>query len=158
GTNNGTINTTNNNNTTNTTNNNTTNNNTTNNNTTNNNTTNNTTNNNTTNNTTNNNTTNNITNKNGLDEKETHRRIEEANKPLTEQFEKLAQQIAREKGIPVAPLRVILNKLGQTQIGDDDDISRRFNEMADELLKLRQEVARAGQSPGLASLSEQTQE
>src|SRR5258707_10181075 len=67
----------------------------------------------------------------GLDEK----RLAEAQKPRADQLEKLAIQVARDKGVEVAPLRAILVKMGEVGVRDED-IPQRLNEKADELIKL----------------------
>jgi tetratricopeptide (TPR) repeat protein len=82
----------------------------------------------------------------GLDEKAVARQIGEALKPLTEQQEQLAKQVAREKGVEIAPLRSILAKLGEAGVRDQD-IARRLDEKANELISLREEIARLRQGP-----------
>jgi tetratricopeptide (TPR) repeat protein len=76
----------------------------------------------------------------GLDEKQVGRRVAEAQQPLTDQLEKLAAQVAREKGVGIAPLRAILRKLGEAGVADED-VPRRLDDKADELIKLREEIA-----------------
>src|SRR5919201_238381 len=71
----------------------------------------------------------------GLDEQQVQLRIAAAQKPLTDQFEKLAAQVAREKGVEVAPLRSILVKLGEAGVADQD-VAKRLDEKANELIKL----------------------
>jgi hypothetical protein len=56
----------------------------------------------------------------GLDEKQVGERVAEAQKPLADQLERLAIQVAREKGVEIAPLRAILVKLGVTVVGDEE--------------------------------------
>jgi len=93
----------------------------------------------------------------GLDEKKVGERIGETQKPLADQLEKLAIQVAREKGVEVAPLRAILVKMGEAGIRDED-IPKRIDEKADELLKLREESARLRRGPAeLASFAEQAE-
>ena len=70
----------------------------------------------------------------GLDEQQIQLRIAAAQKPLTDQFEKLAAQVAREKGVEVAPLRAILVKLGEAGVADQD-VAKRLDQKADELRK-----------------------
>ena len=70
----------------------------------------------------------------GLDEQQVQLRIAAAQKPLTDQFEKLAAQVAREKGVEVAPLRAILVKLGEAGVADQD-VAKRLDQKADELRK-----------------------
>jgi tetratricopeptide (TPR) repeat protein len=50
-------------------------------------------------------------------------------------------RIAQEKGVPVAPLRAVLEKLGAAEIANED-IPKRLAAAADELLVLRQELQR----------------
>jgi tetratricopeptide (TPR) repeat protein len=89
----------------------------------------------------------------GLDEK----RLAEAQKPRADQLEKLAIQVARDKGVEVAPLRAILVKMGEVGVRDED-IPQRLNEKADELIKLREEIARLRGGPAeLASFAEQAE-
>ena len=73
----------------------------------------------------------------GLDEREVERRHREQ----MDGQERILQAIAREKGVEEAPLRAVLAKLGQ--IGAPlAEIPGRLNEAADELLRLRADLAR----------------
>ena len=93
----------------------------------------------------------------GLDEKKTGQQIAASEQRIKGELDKLASEIARQKGVEVAPLRVILAKLGEAGVGDDD-IARRLGEKADELVRLRDEVARLRQGPAeLASFAAQAQ-
>src|SRR5258706_4584534 len=93
----------------------------------------------------------------GLDEKKVGERITEAQKPLADQLEKFAIQVAREKGVEVAPLRAILVKMGEAGVRDED-IPKRLDEKAGELIKLREEIARLRRGPAeLASFAEQAE-
>src|SRR5580692_2006792 len=93
----------------------------------------------------------------GLDEKQVGQQVSEAQKPLTKQLEKLAAQVARDKGVEIAPLRSILVKLGEAGVGDEN-IAKRLDEKADELIKLRAEIAKLRQGPAeLASYAQQAQ-
>jgi tetratricopeptide (TPR) repeat protein len=93
----------------------------------------------------------------GLDEKKTAEAIAKAQKPLADQLERLAIQVAQEKGVPVAPLRAILLKLGEAGVSDED-LPRRLDAMADEILRLRDEIAQDKQGPQeLASFAQQAQ-
>ena len=93
----------------------------------------------------------------GLDEKQVAQRVAEAQRPLAGQLEELAKQVARDKGIEVAPLRAILVKMGEAGFRDED-IPQRLNEKADELIKLREEIARLRRGPAeLASFAEQAE-
>ena len=74
----------------------------------------------------------------GLDEKEVGQELRKAQQPLRDELERLAAQVAREKGVEVAPLRAILVKLGEAGV-TDEDIPKRLDEKADELIKLRAE-------------------
>src|SRR5919201_4868862 len=93
----------------------------------------------------------------GLDEQQVQLRIAAAQKPLTDQFEKLAAQVAREKGVEVAPLRAILVKLGEAGVADQD-VAKRLDEKANELIKLREEIAELrGSGTQAASLAQTAQ-
>jgi tetratricopeptide (TPR) repeat protein len=93
----------------------------------------------------------------GLNEKQVGQQVTDAQKPLTEQLEKLAAQVARDKGVEVAPLRAILVKFGEAGVRDED-ISERLDEKADELIRLREEIAKLRQGPAeLASYAQQAQ-
>jgi len=72
--------------------------------------------------------------------------LAEAQKPLAEGLEKLAAQVAREKGVAVASLRTILEKLGEAGI-KDEDIPKILEAKADELVKLRAEIDKLRQGP-----------
>ena len=93
----------------------------------------------------------------GLDEKKAGQQISAAQKPMEDKLERLAAEVARQKGVEVAPLRAILIKLGEAGVRDDD-IAQRLGDKADELVKLRREIARLRQGPAeLASFGEQAQ-
>jgi tetratricopeptide (TPR) repeat protein len=93
----------------------------------------------------------------GLDENRFGERIAEAQKPVADRLEKLAIQVAREKGVEVAPLRAILVKMGEAGVRDED-IPKRLDEKADELIKLREESARLRRGPAeLTSFAEQAE-
>jgi tetratricopeptide (TPR) repeat protein len=93
----------------------------------------------------------------GLDEKQVEQRVAEAQKPLAGQLEELAKQVARDKGVEVAPLRAILVKMGEVGVRDED-IPKRLSEKADELIKLREEIARLRRGPAeLASFAAQAE-
>jgi tetratricopeptide (TPR) repeat protein len=78
----------------------------------------------------------------GVDEKVIERRIAEAQRPLIDQVTALADQVAREKGVPVAPLRTILVKLGEIGV-PDHEILRRLDLAADQLIELRTKFTRS---------------
>ena len=90
----------------------------------------------------------------GLDEKG----VAAALKPLLkEQQEGLIAEIAREKGVPVAPIREMLIKLGEAGVSDEA-IPQRLDAKADELIKLREEIAQFRQGPAeLVSFAQRAQ-
>jgi len=93
----------------------------------------------------------------GLDEKKTGELIAAAQKPLTDQLERLVAQVSREKSVPIAPLRAILVKLGEAGVSEEA-IPQRLDAKADELLKLREEIAQLRQGPlELASFAQRAQ-
>lgn len=77
----------------------------------------------------------------GLGSDEVERAIEEAQRPVLEKLEALAAAIAQSRGIPAAPLRAILAKLGEAGVLDCD-IPTRLDAAADELIALRTQLAR----------------
>jgi tetratricopeptide (TPR) repeat protein len=86
-----------------------------------------------------------------------HAPVSDAGKPLTDQLERLAAQVARDKGLEITPLRTILVKLGEVGVRDED-IPKRLDEKTDELIKLREEIAKLRQGPPeLASYPQQAQ-
>jgi hypothetical protein len=90
----------------------------------------------------------------GLDEQETGRRIAEANRPIAEQLATLADQVARDKGVPAAPLHAVLAKLGEASV-PDYEIPARLDVAADELIELRAQLARLrNDRPELAAIRE----
>jgi len=93
----------------------------------------------------------------GLDEKKTSEQIAAAQKPLSDQLERLVAQVSRDKGVPIAPLRAILLKLGEAGVSEEA-IPQRLDAKADELLKLREEIAQLKQGPvELALFAQRTQ-
>ena len=52
------------------------------------------------------------------------------------EFKTVLAQVAREKGVEVAPLRAVLDKLGEKGVADEN-IPKKLNDAADELIKLR---------------------
>jgi len=93
----------------------------------------------------------------GVDEKRVGQQVVDAQKPLADTLEKLAAQVARDKGVEIAPLRAILIKLGEAGVADDN-IAKRLDAKADELVKLREEIARLRQGPAeLASFAQRAQ-
>ena len=92
------------------------------------------------------------------------RRIARPKSPVEDRLEKLetqqkelAEQIAREKGVEVAPLLAVLIKLGEMGV-QEEDIPKRLYAAADELIKLRteNEMLRRG-PPALAAIAEEVQ-
>jgi tetratricopeptide (TPR) repeat protein len=74
-----------------------------------------------------------------------------------ERYEKILAELAREKGVEPAPLRSVLAKLGQAGV-KDEDIPKRLDAAADELIKLRAEVERFQQGPpALAAIAQEAQ-
>jgi hypothetical protein len=57
---------------------------------------------------------------------------------ISENLKTLVARVAREKDVEVAPLRAVLVKLGETGVADED-IPKKLNNAADELIKLRAE-------------------
>jgi tetratricopeptide (TPR) repeat protein len=91
----------------------------------------------------------------GLDEKDIAQWLDEAQRPVTEQLASLTAQIAREKGVEVAPLRAILVKLGEAGI-PDHEIPSRLDAAADQLIELRPQLARLTHDrPEFASIRNQ---
>jgi tetratricopeptide (TPR) repeat protein len=84
--------------------------------------------------------------------------------PVAEQLEKLAAgqkelaaQVAREKGVEVAPLLAVLVKLGEKGV-PEEDIPKRLDAAADELSKLRVENDQLRRGPpALAAIAEEVQ-
>ncbi len=93
----------------------------------------------------------------GLDEKGVGQELRKAQEPLRDELERLAAQVARDKDVEVAPLRAVLVKLGEAGV-KDEDIPKRLDEKADELIKLRTEndELRRG-PPTLAAIAEEVQ-
>jgi tetratricopeptide (TPR) repeat protein len=93
----------------------------------------------------------------GLDEKGVGQELRKAQQPLREELERLAAQVARDKGVEIAPLRAVLGKFGEAGV-KDEDIPKRLDEKADELIKLRAKVDALQQgSPGLAAIAQEAQ-
>jgi tetratricopeptide (TPR) repeat protein len=93
----------------------------------------------------------------GVNEQRVGQQFVDAQKPLADKLEKLLALTARDKGVEVAPLRAILVKLGEAGVSDED-IAKRLDQKADELVKLREEIGRLRQGPAeLASFAQQAQ-
>jgi phosphoglycolate phosphatase-like HAD superfamily hydrolase len=91
----------------------------------------------------------------GVDEEVIERRIAEAHRPLIDQVAALADQVAREKGVPVAPLRTILAKLGEIGV-PDHEILGRLDFAADRFIAIRAMFARLNvDRPEFAELRQQ---
>ncbi len=77
--------------------------------------------------------------------------------PINERLEQLAAQVARDKGVEVAPLRAVLVKLGEKGV-PEEDIPKRLDSTADELIKLRAENDQLRRGPpALAAIAEEVQ-
>ena len=76
---------------------------------------------------------------------------------LAAQQKELAAQVARQKGVEVAPLLAVLVKLGENGV-QEEDILNQLNAKADELIKVRaeNEILRRG-PPALAAIAEEVQ-
>jgi hypothetical protein len=93
----------------------------------------------------------------GLDEKEVGQELRKAQQPLREELERLAAQVARDKGVEVAPLRAVLVKLGEKGV-PEEDIPKRLDAAAVELIKLRAENEQLRRGPpALAAIAEEVQ-
>ncbi len=93
----------------------------------------------------------------GPDAKEVAAPLVEQMKELTAAQKELAAQVAREKGVDVAPLRSILLKMGEAGV-KDEDIPKILDAKAEELVKLRAEVAVLQHgSPAVAALAKQAE-
>jgi hypothetical protein len=91
----------------------------------------------------------------GLDEKDIAHRFNEAQRLVTEQLASLTAQIAREKGVELAPLHAILIKLGEAGVSDLE-IPARLDNAADQLIELRPQLARlTNDRPEFASIRNQ---
>jgi hypothetical protein len=91
----------------------------------------------------------------GLDAKETGEEIARQIDPLRKEFTALTVQIAREKGVEIAPLQAILVKLGEAGV-PDHEIPARLDAAADELIDLRIQLTRLTNArPEFASIRNQ---
>ncbi|MGH6840014.1 MAG: hypothetical protein ACREDT_14695 [Methylocella sp.] len=93
----------------------------------------------------------------GLDQKGVGQELEDKLKPRDEKLDKILAQVARDKDVEIAPLRIILAKLGEAGV-KYEDIPKRLDAKADELIKLRteNEMLRRG-PPALAAIAEEVQ-
>src|SRR5258706_6341626 len=93
----------------------------------------------------------------GLDEEKVGERVVQAQKPLGDKLEEILAMTARERGVEVAPLRAILIKMGEVGVRDED-VAKRLDEKASELIKLRTDLAKSKQGPAaLASFAQQAE-
>jgi tetratricopeptide (TPR) repeat protein len=93
----------------------------------------------------------------GLDEKRVGQEVRKTQRPLRDELERLAAQVARDKGVEVAPLRAVLVKLGEKGV-PEEDIPKRLDSAADELIKLRAENEQLRRGPpALAAIAEEVQ-
>lgn len=74
-----------------------------------------------------------------------------------ERYEKILAELASKKGAEVVPLRAVLVKLGEAGV-PDEDIPKRLDAAADELIKLRAEVEQLRHGPpALAPIANEAQ-
>jgi tetratricopeptide (TPR) repeat protein len=93
----------------------------------------------------------------GLDEKGVGQELRKAQEPLRDELERLAAQVARDMGVEVAPLRAVLVKLGEKGV-QEEDIPKRLEAAADELIKLRAENDQLRRGPpALAAIAQEVQ-
>ena len=90
----------------------------------------------------------------GVDAKEVTQQVAAAQ---NERYDRILAEIARDKGVEVAPLRAVLVKLGEMGVREED-ISTRLDSAADELIKLRAENEQLRRGPpALAAIAEEVQ-
>jgi tetratricopeptide (TPR) repeat protein len=93
----------------------------------------------------------------GLDQKGVGQELEEKLKPTDDRLDKILAQVARDKGVEIPPLRAVLGKLGEAGV-KDEDIPKRLDAAADELVKLRAEVEQFQHGPpALAAIAQEAQ-
>jgi hypothetical protein len=74
-----------------------------------------------------------------------------------ERYDRILAEIARDKGVEIAPLRAVLVKLGEKD-APEEDIPKRLDAAADELIKLRAENEQLQRGPpSLAAIAEEAQ-
>jgi tetratricopeptide (TPR) repeat protein len=74
-----------------------------------------------------------------------------------ERYDRILAEIARDKGVEVAPLRAVLVKLGEKGV-PEEDIPKRLDAAAEELIKLRTENEQLRRGPpALAAIAEEVQ-
>ena len=78
----------------------------------------------------------------GADEEEIQLRITQAHGPLIDRINILAEQVSREKGIPIGPIQAVLAKFGEVRV-PDHEILTRLNIVTDQYLELRELLTRA---------------
>jgi len=72
-------------------------------------------------------------------------------------YDRILAEIARDKGVEVAPLRAVLVKLGEKGV-PEEDIPKRLDSAAEELIKLRAENEQFRRGPpALAAIAEEVQ-
>ncbi len=72
-------------------------------------------------------------------------------------YDRILAEIARDKGVEVAPLRAVLVKLGERGV-PEEDIPKRLDAAADELIELRAENDQLRRGPpALAAIAEEAQ-
>lgn len=88
----------------------------------------------------------------GISEQAISERIADMNTIVLSRIENLADLVALEKGIPAAPLRAILARLGEEGV-EDYHIPKRLSAAADELINLRRQLSTSAfLTPELQSL------
>jgi tetratricopeptide (TPR) repeat protein len=93
----------------------------------------------------------------GLNEKGVRHELRKAQEPLRDELERLAAQVARDKGVEITPLHAVLVKLGEKGV-PEEDIPKRLDSAADELIKLRAENEQLRRGPpALAAIAEEVQ-
>ncbi len=93
----------------------------------------------------------------GLDQQGVGQEVRKAQQPLRDELERLAAQVAREKDVEIKPLRAVLVKLGEKGV-PDENIPKRLEAAADELIKLRAENEQLRRGPpALAAIAEEVQ-
>ena len=75
--------------------------------------------------------------------------------PINERLEQLAAQVARDKGVEVAPLRSVLVKLGERGVPERTFRKRRCGR--EELIKLRAENDSSARPSALAAIAQEVQ-
>jgi hypothetical protein len=93
----------------------------------------------------------------GLNQKGVGQELEDKLRPRDEKLDKILAQVVRDKGVEIAPLRAVLAKLGEAGV-KDEDIPKRLDSKADELIKLRAEIEQFQHGPpALAAIAQEAQ-